>query len=442
MSADSQLGQSQKDNDVAISSDVAEEEYWPAPPLLTGHKIHTIRFGGSGASRHGNVAGNGRDQDHGRVLRYKSMSSEALTPLDMTYSDGNDALGDDEFYDGTGNLMWMAAVCFGHLVAKNAEPLRNYLPRTRHGSEKAYGDRQHRTRQRQRHRVCELGCGTGGAGISLLLFSNPSQNGVNGMEESDSRETTTVGTNKIAVEKSDDGDIDGCCHVVFTDNDRESLELCKSNCELNGLDERDYSHRLLWWGPQDQNQQENREEEESPLQSTPLEQHSFDTVLATDVVYDLKMIAPLFQTVEFLLRKPVRQGCDKPSAEGSEGGHLILSHVPRFCIPRQDRDEAGVEPGNESCGDGDGDSDEPGEAFLELERFIRSEAGKVGLSLVETIRPHTVLSEDDLAAAGTGCDGTRDDDDDDNDNDSMQQLTPAQMKEAHAVVFVFRQMQD
>jgi len=330
------------------SHEEEDEEFWPTPSLLTGHKIHTIRFGA----------------DPGKILRYKSMSSEELTPLDMTYDNNSGDDDPDEFYDGTGNLMWMAAICFGHLLFQGIEPLRSYL---------LYGSKEEsKVSKKNKQKFCELGCGTGGAGISLLLSV---------MER----------------------DITSCCHVVFTDNDAESLELCASNCELNDLDPNTYSQRLLGWGS----------EHLEKAQEQGLEPHSFDVIFATDVIYDLKMIAPLFGTVDFLLRKAGETNDDK-------GGNLVLSHVPRFCIPKDGHDSA-------SCNDANLDEDSPSDAFLELEHFIEDEASKVGLVLVETIRPHQVLSEERM----------HDCEDSNNEEDSMQQLSLETMKEAHAVVFVF-----
>uniref|UniRef100_A0A7S4EIU3 Uncharacterized protein n=1 Tax=Pseudo-nitzschia australis TaxID=44445 RepID=A0A7S4EIU3_9STRA len=453
-------GEKEKINGDAGCTCEEEEEFWPAPPLLTEHKIHTIRFGGNvsgssncngSASGNANSEGNHRDNEsssvapRARLLHYKSLPSEALTPLDMTYNTGTSSTTDcnqDEFYDGTGNLMWMAAVCFGHLVAQNVEKLRPYLQKQRPVRQPATATETATTKQdgQQQHRVCELGCGTGGAGISLLLFSNPeptSSGDDNGGVDEANETKNDKEEDSLVVDTINGGG--GGCHVVFTDNDVESLELCRSNCELNHLDPRDYSHQLLWWGSQEdmQQQQEEKESDESPPQL--LEKHSFDTVLATDVVYDLKMIAPLLQTVEFLLKKPtttvvadVDENENKNETEG--GGHLILSHVPRFCIPRKQDDND-----NNLVVNDDVDDDEPREVFLELERFIQSEASKVGLSLVETVRPHKVLREEDLTAEND-CDCDDDDNDNDNDNNSMEQLTLEKMKEANAVVFVFRRL--
>lgn len=350
--------------DQGCDEEKEEEEFWPTPSLLTGHKIHTIRFG------------TGDEKNESKVLRYKSMSSEELTPLDMTYGNSNsdDPFRDDEFYDGTGNLMWMAAVCFGHLLFQEIEPLRSYLI---HGSPPKEGTKLPKSNCQRR--FCELGCGTGGAGISLLLST---------LENANNNSATD-------------------CHVVFTDNDAESLELCASNCELNDIDPETYSQRLLGWGSEHLEKAQQQEGENGGL-----EPNSFDVVFATDVIYDLKMIAPLFETVDFLLKQ--------------KKGHVILSHVPRFCIPKDNED-----PVNNHEDDTKLDEDDsPGEAFLELEHFIRSQASKVGLVLVETIRPHQVLSEEGL---GQDCN-------DNDDEDSMQQLTLETMKEAHAVLFVFERL--
>jgi len=432
------------DDDDGEEEEEEEEEFWPAAPLLTEHKIHTIRFGKSTENicnevddERGALVG-GSQKSH--VLRYKSMPSEALTPLDMTY--GNSVGGehcDDEFYDGTGNLMWMAAVCFGHLVAQNVEPLRTYLP-TLHPQRQP-----DEPSTAQQHRVCELGCGTGGAGISLLLCSD-SRAGDDDYNSDDGQDQE--GTAQCV---NGDNGADRC-HVVFTDNDAESLELCRSNCKLNHLDPRDYSHELLWWGPQDQPAETEeittRTETQTKSPQT-LERHSFDTVLATDVVYDLKMIAPLMQTVDYLLKRPAytnnsgesdinekktESNCKEKDRGQQEGGHLILSHVPRFCIPRTDDGDGDISIGSDEKDADENHDQQPKKVFLELERFIQSEASKVGLSLFEIVRPHAVLSEDRLDATGDEC--TNDSDD----NDSMQQLTLEQMREAHAVLFIFRRV--
>eukprot|EP00535_Pseudo-nitzschia_heimii_P000571 CAMPEP_0197176660 /NCGR_PEP_ID=MMETSP1423-20130617/2509_1 /TAXON_ID=476441 /ORGANISM="Pseudo-nitzschia heimii, Strain UNC1101" /LENGTH=395 /DNA_ID=CAMNT_0042626059 /DNA_START=170 /DNA_END=1357 /DNA_ORIENTATION=+ len=383
--------------EAAIASDEvdqSEEEFWPiSSSLLTGHKVHTIRLGGGCDD-----VEDSSSSSSSIVLRYMSMPSEAMTPLDMVYGgiEGqNEGLNDvsfqdDEFYDGTGNLMWMAAVCFGHLVAQKVEPLWSYLFGEALGPELGVSHAKKR-------RFCELGCGTGGAGISLLLCHNK-------------RDVSSINNSSS-------------CHVVFTDNDAQSLDLCASNCQLNNLDPKSYSQKLLGWGSESSYRETTAVHQISD--GEPLEPRSFDVVLATDVVYDLKMIGPLLQTVDWLLKENSKSEED---GSASDGGHLILSHVPRFCIPTESDDS---DSGNRQQVEESDNQDNPTEAFLELERFIEAEARKVGLVLAERIRPHQVLSEDKLA-------NPNDQLIEHGDDDSMQRLTLEMIKEAHAVLFIFR----
>jgi hypothetical protein len=324
---------------------IIQEEYWPAMDpfstegafsLRTQHEIHAIDFG------------------LGQSLRYKSISGGAMTPLDMNFSRKN--IGspqvEEEFYDGTGNLMWLAAVCWAHLLAAKVERLRRFLPPNNSSSRMA--------------RICELGCGTGGGGIALALFHFMND-----------------GKHK---------NVPNAFHVTFTDNDNESLELCRYNCELNGMIPKTYSQRLLSWGGNN-----------LPKEMKP---HSFDFVLATDVVYDLKMIRPLMETASDLLMK------DK--------GNFILSHVPRFCLPRKTtRDSSEITTDN-----GTG-------SYEALEHHIIDTAESFGLILVDRIRPHEELegilpSHVNHQVSSMG-----------NNADSFHQVTVQDMNEAHAVVFVF-----
>lgn len=246
-------------------------------------------------------------------------------------------------------------------------------------------------------RICELGCGCGGAGMSLLLFHR--------------------------TEKQQDGKY----HVVFTDNDTESLDLCKSNCELNGIHPNLYSQRLLWWGRRQRQQQQ---QQQNVVQTT-FEEHSFHLVVATDVVYDLKMIRPMLQTAFDLLH---------------EEGYFILSHVPRFCLPNitvveedTTKDDYNTQPQQpETTQQDDTKNVAP---YIKLEEHIVDEATMTGFLLVDTIRPHEELEEDSPSftyAVNSEDDIKKIDDEDNNSNFSKTTLTAKDMEEAHAVVFVFR----
>lgn len=258
-------------------------------------------------------------------LVFESYSEKQMTPLDMTYSDTNTV---NEFYDGTGSLVWLASIAFCHLVAQEKIPiLYNSL----------------RQQKEEQLRICELGCGCGLAGIALLLSSSSTTH--NSM-------------------------------VVFTDNDSDALDLCLSNCELNDLSTNRYQHHLLSWG-----ESSKREKGEESLREA-----SFHIILATDVVYDISMIHPLLQTASRLLKV---------------GGHILLSHVPRFCLPRDENDTKKTNPQHD------------------LEKHILEQMNLVGLQLVEMIRPHQVLSSPEKSS------------------DDFQ-VSLERLQDAHAVLFVAR----
>lgn len=240
------------------------------------------------------------------ALKYKCFTD--MTPLDCLYQD--EEKNTDEFYDGTGNLVWLAALGFGHALDENCANIQKYLGQN----------------------ICELGCGTGVAGIAALLFS------------------------KETIRSS---------HVLFTDNDRESLDLCHRNCALNHswLEEHRYSQQILSWG----------EPSTYPTTDDASSNMVMDTILATDVLYDMAMIPPLMETVSTLLM---------------EGGYSLLSHVPRFCLPKrhQQWDDKVEESSREE------EIKEETDPFRLLEMHILEQAKKVGLELVETIRLHETLT--------------------------------------------------
>ena len=99
--------------------------------------------------------------------------------------------------------------------------------------------------------------------------------------------------------------------LVLTDASGSALELCRYNCTLNdGI--MDIGVEELTWGES----LSTCKEETSKEQSTS---RTFDTVLATDVLYDLAAWEPLLLTAYKSL---------KP-----DDGVLIVSHVPRAALP-------------------------------------------------------------------------------------------------------------
>ena len=270
-----------------------------------------------------------RNNSTNQSLVFESHSMKQMTPLDMTYDDTTDV---NEFYDGTGSLVWLASIAFCHLVAEGKIPQLRLNQKV----------------EKEQTRICELGCGCGLAGIATLLSSLSSSS------------------------------VDNTPLVVFTDNDSEALELCESNCELNNISPKLYQHELLSWG-------------DLPKQNNDdylLKEESFQVVLATDVVYDICMIPPLLQSASALLLP---------------GGHIILSHVPRFFLPRDENDTRQTNPQQD------------------LEQHIIEQMNLVGLQLAETIRPYQVLTRIPK---------------ENNQEDDDFQISLKRLQEAHAVLFV------
>ena len=166
-------------------------------------------------------------------------------------------------HDATGHCVWTGAFL---LIACREELLPNY-----------FADR----------RVIELGCGTGIGGLSLLAPDDKHNN--------NSNHSTAASA--------------AASFVAFTDSDPEALALCQRNCELNKLPRDCYSVLPLTWG-------------EEPLPKDIIAKGPFDTVCATDVLYDIGLLPPLFQTAASCL---VAHG----------GGTFVLAHVPRACYNSQ-----------------------------------------------------------------------------------------------------------
>jgi predicted nicotinamide N-methyase len=114
-------------------------------------------------------------------------------------------------------------------------------------------------------RMIEFGCGTGIGGLAMMLIDD------------------------ISIIPS---------YICFTDNDPDALDLCQRNCRLNNVSNKLYSIMELTWGDDDHIAE------------------MFDVALATDVLYEVNLIKPLFRTVSRCI----------PS-----GGVFILSHIPRAC---------------------------------------------------------------------------------------------------------------
>lgn len=168
--------------------------------------------------------------------------------------------------------------------------------------------------------VLELGCGTGLSGIAIALQFPTIKN------------------------------------IVMTDSSESVLKLCQQNCEINNVTKNEnLAVKELCWGSSLLAQSSSAAEEIPKL---------FETVFATDVLYDIGSWIPLLQTV---ITSLISQGT------------FILSHVPRAALP----------------------SSPTTRKWLSLEEYLVDEAKEHGLDLVKAIRPdHNDDDEDDFDESG------------------------------------------
>lgn len=97
--------------------------------------------------------------------------------------------------------------------------------------------------------------------------------------------------------------------LVLTDASNSALDLCRYNCTLNNVDTRVDVEELIWGSSLSRDNEESKGETISKI---------FDTVFATDVLYDIAAWEPLLMTAAMSLKAK---------------GALLVSHIPRAALP-------------------------------------------------------------------------------------------------------------
>ncbi len=261
---------------------------------------------------------------------------ESLTPLDMmNLYNGN--------HDSTGHRLWMGSLFFMECFACTLPPTSSSLSLSDERQESNIMIdtlSKWRTKLFHHKRILELGAGTGASGLSLIIAGNNNENNNNN-------------NNTLYYPQQQP------YSVTFTDSDEGVLYLCiknmkQNNIQLFGADTSDVNdlnnnnnnndynvvkqeHKVyqLEWGYNNQNIHNNSitvkrynattqpslsssSHDETTTTATITTEticiHSFDCIIATDVIYDISAIKPLFETASLLLKN---------------NGYFILSHIPR-----------------------------------------------------------------------------------------------------------------
>ncbi len=272
-----------------------------------------------------------------------------------------------EQYDATGHCVWTGAFLLISCMNQITDVIETHCygrsenQRTINTEKNSAALAKHTNNQQQRQvqqkmQMIELGCGTGIGGLSIIVSSIINSN------------STVMNTTTTYHDRHDQNIALQPMKCCFTDEDPAVLKVCKRNCELNGLVEGEsYSTQELTWGDKDN-------------KFIHQQKGTFDIILATDVLYDIDLLPPLFETASLLLRQRggrengmnnenvhVQDGSDSNKhCHESNDGIFILSHVPRACF----------------------NDNNPPEAIENLEQYIIDHARvNYGLELMELIKP-------------------------------------------------------
>ena len=277
------------------------EENWNLPTdfdLFSTHEVRNIYYPQKEEHEHEH------EHDEDRSF-FKIECIEPSSPLDII--NRSQSL---QQYDATGHCVWTGAFLLISCIQQVFDVIHHHQ----------FHNDDHQ--EENGITMIELGCGTGIGGLSITLAS---------IDDNGTSTSTTKERRKRITQ------------CTFTDYDPAVLNVCHRNCELNGFIENDsFITRELTWGCNDDNPKE-----------------TFDLILATDVLYDIDLLPPLFNTASTLLSSSSNTSEEK-------SGLFILSHVPRACY----------------------NDNNPPQAIENLEQYIIDQArDHHGFKLKQIIRP-------------------------------------------------------
>ena len=316
------------------STTTIQEENWNLPSnfdLFSTHEIRKIYLpktssSSSSSSSLQSSSNNSYDSSLSSMSYFNIECIEPSSPLDIL----NTSISDMEKYDATGHCVWTGAFLLIDCMNLILDIIDTY-----HISQRHYDDNDYHSCRSQNLKMIELGCGTGIGGLALMIASTS--------QESHSKPQMK----KMHISK---------CH--FTDTDPDVLKVCKRNCKLNDLVEgKSYDIHELTWGIIESNKQ-----------NMYIQDKKFDIILATDVLYDIDLLPPLFTTVCNLLSNKNNNNSNNETSDNNKniGGIFILSHIPRACY----------------------NDNNPPEAIENLEQYIIDQGKKkYGLELIDLVRP-------------------------------------------------------
>ena len=242
---------------------------------------------------------------------------EELTPLDMMQLSSG-------VHDATGNCVWTGAYLF--LAALSYFDFYNaYI----HGKS-----------------IFELGSGTGLAGLACLLRRSTEATQINRALSDDGPEAISSDVDALnrrtaATMKT---------RVCFTDSDPAALDLCQRNCHHNQISDDQYQISQHMWGSSSSPfsfLESLCNSSKTNTTKSSLSWSCFHTVIAADILYDIAMLGPIFQSARHALlagkdhhSDPQDNDVDEENKDNHRSktvvvGHFLLSHVPRACYTEE-----------------------------------------------------------------------------------------------------------
>ena len=169
--------------------------------------------------------------------------------------------------------------------------------------------------------VLELGSGLGRCGLLVYRLLQSYANKCDGTSENASS------TNNF--------------HVYLTDGDTDTLHQLRQNVADNTSASNDHQqhiscHQLLWGS--ESTRQFCARHNLLLANKSPATANSIDLVIASDVIYVDKVIAPLFETVAVLLQQQ-KSGNDQQEEETDNAHTAATSQQPTFLMAHSDRRE-------------------------------------------------------------------------------------------------------
>jgi len=283
-------------------NDTAQEECWDLPAdfdLYAKHEVKHVYYPSKKAcndsDNNDDNSNNADTNGHTNTTPSSFFLIECIEP-DSPLDINNTTQSDSTQYDATGHCVWAGAFlliqCIHELLEKKYFIKQLFNNNNNNNNNNNIGKNNNK-------RMIEFGCGTGIGGLAFLMLHKRDDDYDDDNDDDTDDANSTLNSNNS---NSENNVVPSS--VYFTDNDPDALKVCERNCKLNNLPESSYTIGELTWG-----------EKDAEYATATTDQ--FDIALATDVLYDIDLIHPLFTSVSECLVRPSSASSSSSSSSAS-----------------------------------------------------------------------------------------------------------------------------